>query len=490
MSDSTRAPKLVLLRFSGDIHIKGRGTRHQFVRRLIHNLRDAIASQGAAPRLRLSHNRIFVELPPEADAEPLARVFGIQSVSVAQDRPGESLADVVREGAELFRELVRGRRFAVRARRVGNRGEALVSGRDVERELGAALLPVSAGVDLDAPEVTAHVELTEGRAYFFTERLAASGGLPLGVEGRAVALLSGGFDSAVAAWQLLRRGVAQEYVFCNLGGATHRLGVLRVAKVLADRWHYGDRPLLHCVDFEPVVAELRTATQRRYWQVLLKRLMLRAADRIAAERRALAIVTGDAVGQVSSQTLQNLAVISRATDRMILRPLVGSNKQDIIRDAERIGTFELSSIVGEYCDLVPRRPATAASLEAIEAEEAHLSPAVLERVVDARRVYDLRALAPEDLALPELEIGQIPPGATVIDLRDRAAFDGWHWEGALRLDFAHALAAYPSFERGRTYVLYCDYGLMSAHLAELMRKEGFEAFHVRGGTRTLRRSEA
>jgi thiamine biosynthesis protein ThiI len=135
---------------------------------------------------------------------------------------------------------------------------------------------------------------------------------------------------------------------------------------------------------------------------------------------------------------------------------------------------------------VPRRPATAAGLEAIQAEEARLSPAVLERAVDARRIYDLRSLAAEDLALPELEIGDIPPGATVIDLRDRAAFDGWHWEGALRLDFAHALDAYPSFERGRTFVLYCDYGLMSAHLAELMRKDGFDAFHVRGGTRTLK----
>jgi thiamine biosynthesis protein ThiI len=485
--DQRPAAKLVLLRFSGDIHIKARATRHQFVRRLLHNLRDAISSQGVAPRLRLSHNRIFVELPGEAEAEPLTRVFGIQSISVAEEHPGETLEQVVRTGEELFRERVRGRRFAVRARRVGNRREDLVSGREVEPELGAALLPVSAGVDLDDPEVTAHVELTEGRAYFFTERLPASGGLPLGVEGRAVALVSGGFDSAVAAWQLLRRGVALEYVFCNLGGATHRLGALRVMKVLADRWHYGDRPVFHCVDFEPVVAELRAATRHRYWQVLLKRLMLRAADRIAAERRALAIVTGEAVGQVSSQTLQNLAVISRATDRMILRPLVGSNKEAIIRDAERIGTFELSSIVGEYCDLVPRRPATAASLEAIEAEEARLTPAVLERAVATRRVIDLRGLAPEDLWLPELELERIPAGATVIDLRDRAAWDSWHWEGALRLDFAHALRAYPSFERGPTYVLYCDYGLMSAHLAELMRKEGFEAFHVRGGTRSLRR---
>jgi thiamine biosynthesis protein ThiI len=447
--------RLVLLRFSGDISIKARATRHQFVRRLLHNLRDAIASQGLTPRVRLSHNRIFVELPEQAELDPLTRVFGVQSISAVLARCPAELEEIVRTGEAVFRERVRGRRFAVRARRVGNRDRVPIAARDVERALGAALLPVSAGVDLGAPEATAYVELHEEGAYLLAERTPGGAGLPLGVEGRAVALLSGGFDSAVAAWKLLRRGVAQDYVFCNLGGVTHQLGVLRVAKVLAERWHYGHHPQLHAVDFEPVVEELRARTAKRYWQVLLKRLMLRAAEQVARRRRAAAIVTGEAVGQVSSQTLQNLAVISRATEQMILRPLVGAHKEEIIRSAERIGTFELSKLVGEYCDLVPRRPATAATLEAVEAEEQRMD--------------------------------RLPEDAVVIDLRSREAYESWHHPGALRLDFRHAARAYPSFEHGRTYVLYCDYGLMSAHLAELMRRSGFDAFHFKGGTRALRR---
>jgi thiamine biosynthesis protein ThiI len=118
---------------------------------------------------------------------------------------------------------------------------------------------------------------------------------------------------------MLRRGVRVDYAFCNLGGETHQLGVLRVAKLLADRWSYGDRPRLHAIDFAAVADELRARTQPRYWQILLKRMMLRAAARVLRERRASAIVTGDAVGQVSSQTLPNLAVISRATSEAILR---------------------------------------------------------------------------------------------------------------------------------------------------------------------------
>jgi thiamine biosynthesis protein ThiI len=479
--------QLVLLRFSGDITIKARATRHQFVRRLIQNLRDAITAQGLPPRVRLSHNRIFVELPSGTSLAPLTRVFGIQSLSPVVARSADDLDAVVRAGVELFGEAVRGKRFAVRARRVGDRSRIRLKSTDIERELGSALLPASAGVDLGEPEVTAHVELMDGEAYFFPERLKANGGLPLGVEGRAITLLSGGFDSAVAAWQLLKRGVSQDYVFCNLGGLSHQLGVLRVAKALADDWHHGDRPRLHAVDFAAVVAELRDKTTPRYWQVLLKRLMLRAAAIVADERRAAAIVTGDAVGQVSSQTLQNLAVISRATDRMILRPLVGANKDEIIRLAEHIGTFELSKVVGEYCDLVPRKPATAATLDAIEREEARMDLGCIEQAVAARRRYDLRALAPSDFEIPELEVNRIPEGATVIDLRGRAEYESWHHADALRLDFPRAVEAFPSFERDRTYVLYCDYGLLSTHLAELMRKQGFSAYHFQGGTRALRK---
>jgi thiamine biosynthesis protein ThiI len=278
-----------------------------------------------------------------------------------------------------------------------------------------------------------------------------------------------------------RRGVLLEHVFCNLGGAAHELGVLRVMKIVADLWSAGARPRLHAVDFAAVAAELRERTEARYWQVLLKRQMLRAAEHVAREWRAAAIVTGEAVGQVSSQTLENLAVISGATSLPILRPLVGANKDEIIAAAGRIGTAELSAVVQEYCAMVPRRPATAAALDAVLAEEARLDPQVLERALAGRRVFDLRALDPEVHGLPELEVEAVPPGATVIDLRSRAAHRARHWPGALQLDLGQALQAYPSFDKEKTYVLYCEFGLKSAHLAELMRRAGFEAFHVKGG---------
>ena len=143
-------------------------------------------------------------------------------------------------GVEFFGEAVRGRSFAVRASRRGERERIGFDSTRVESALGRALLDAGAGrVNLSEPEVTAHVELEPGSAHLFLDKVRGHGGLPIGVEGRAMALVSGGFDSAVASWLMLKRGVQLDYVFCNLGGAAHRLGVLKVMKALAERWSYG-----------------------------------------------------------------------------------------------------------------------------------------------------------------------------------------------------------------------------------------------------------
>jgi thiamine biosynthesis protein ThiI len=218
--------------------------------------------------------------------------------------------------------------------------------------------------------------------------------------------------------------------------------------------------------------------------------MVRAAEILVRERRASAIITGEAVGQVSSQTLPNLAVISRAATETILRPLIGANKDQIIDTARLIGTYDLSKIVGEYCAIVPTRPATAATLEAIEAEEAKIDLSIIEAAVAARKIFKLRELDVEVLGIPDLEVDRIPAGATVIDLRTKPEYQSWHWPDALRLDFGQALKTYANFDRNQTYVLYCEIGLKSAHLAEFMRKEGLRAFHIPGGLKTLKKMAA
>ncbi len=280
---------------------------------------------------------------------------------------------------------------------------------------------------------------------------------------------------------MLKRGVALDYLFCRLGGSLHEHGALQVAKVLADRWSYGSSPKLYSVNFEPLVAHIQQRVRPSYWQVILKRLMYRAAESLARRSHLIGIVTGESIGQVSSQTLQNLAVISQATAIPLWRPLVGFNKDEILVLARRIGTYEYSATVAEYCAILPKRPATAASLADVLAEEEKLEMSLLDKALEDVRTYDLRRLVLSALELPEIEIEEIPEGAVVVDLRSPQSYRAWHYPGAIYKDFLMALKEYPSWDKSRIYVLYCELGLKSAHLAEQMRRQGFQAFHFKGG---------
>ena len=487
---------LLLLRFSGDLTTKASATRRRMTSRLIENLRASIKASGRSAKVLRDRNRIFVELAADATgsgpsdteiARRLARVFGVQSVSITHSVACSSLEELVEVGRRFGADHVRDRRFAIRARRVGDRSLVPLRSGEIERALGEALRPLATKVDLSNPEATIFVEIDTERAYFFVASEKGSGGLPLGTEGRAVSLLSGGFDSPVASWRLLRRGIALDYVFCNLGGRPHHLETLAIAKHLADRWQCGTRPRFHAIDFDLVSREIQAKVSTRYWQVVLKRLMLRAAEAVGDQMNAAAVVTGDAIGQVSSQTLQNLAVISHGARLPILRPLVGNNKDEIIAESKIVGTHDLSAKVGEYCAIVPSHPATHARLEDVLVEEAKMDPGVLETALAERSAIlladvDLEAWSDEDLAATG-----ISPGDVLIDLRSRSAFDAWHHPDALFLDFPNALRAYPAFDPKQRYVLVCEYGLKSAHLADLMRRAGFAARHVSGGLREIRK---
>lgn len=476
---------LLLLRF-GELALKSKRVRSRLTTLLVRNIEDALRSEGIQNyRLQREWSRIFVETPDPRAPEILRRVFGLSSLSVVEALSFRDLEDIVRFGAERFIPQVRGRRFAVRAQRSGTHPFRSV---DIERKLGAALAPYGK-VDLTHPEITVQVEVRDGRAYFFTEKHRGPGGLPLGSQGKAVALISGGFDSAVAAWFTLKRGVALDYVFCSLGGCAHEEGVLKVAKVLADRWSYGTYPRIHMVDFSGLLMEMRRKVKQSYWNVILKRLMYRTALRIAEETGALGIVTGEAIGQVSSQTLHNLYAVSRGFDIPFLRPLLGFDKEEIIEAAKRIGTYDLSAIVQEYCAVVPAHPVTHATPEGVARQEARLDPSLLERALQNRRVLDLRALKPEEILVStDLEVEGVPEGAVVVDLRNRSKYEAAHYPGALHLSPEEALAHPERFAQDRTYVFYCDYGLTSLAVAEALRRHGIKAMSLKGGWEALRQA--
>lgn len=477
---------LYLVRIAPEVTTKARGTRRRFQHRLIRNLRDALDAGGIRCRVEDRWSRLFVDTPDTSAGGRLAAVFGVSSVSRVEARIPADLDAIIRTGEALYADRIRDRTFAVRTHRAGR---FPFSGQDVRVGLGSAL-DRHGDVDLDSPEVSVTVELREQEAFLYSDRIAGVGGLPLGVEGKGVALLSGGFDSPVAAWLMLKRGIALDYVFCNLGGAAYERSVLAVAKILADQWSFGERPVIHVVDFDQPVTELRRVVLQRYWQVLLKRLMYRAAEAVAAAVRGEAIVTGESVGQVSSQTLGNLAAIDDAVAAPVFRPLIGLDKTEIIARAERIGTAALSAQIREYCDLAPGRPVTHASIDAVRREEAKMDLGILDAAVAARKVIALRSLKATDLVASYLFTEALPDDAVVLDCREAHHYSAWHYPGAERWDVADLASRFKTLEKTRHYVLYCSFGMQSAYLAEAMQRAGYEAYSFRGGARELKRYAA
>lgn len=472
----------ILIRPSGELSTKSRTTRRRFQRRLIDAVEDALGSTGASFRVHDDWGRIFVETTSRAALDVLPRVFGLASLSEIEATAPAELSAIIETGERVYAERVKGGTFAVRARRAGRHP---FSSRDINYQLGAALNR-HAEVKLKDPDVTVGVEVREGSAYFFSWRIRGAGGLPAGVEGPALALISGGYDSAVAAWMMLKRGVALDYVLCNLAGGAYERAVLSVAKVLADEWSYGAHPRIHIIDFEEPLHRLREDVEERYWQVVLKRLMYRVGERIARETGAHALVTGEAVGQVSSQTLANLEAIEAAVQIPILRPLAGFDKLEIIQRSREIGTYPLSEKVREHCALTERRPVTDAGPEAAEDAESRFDLALLDEAVAGRRILALRELDPSELVMPYLYTTTIPQGAMVIDTRSRTQYEAWHYPGAERRDFWELFAERAALERDGTYVLYCEIGLKSAQLAEKLQRSGHEAYSFKGGVKALR----
>lgn len=476
---------VAVARLSGDICTKGKQTRRAFQQRLKSNLRDALNRARVDYRFVLREARIEIDPAHPELCAYASHVFGLHSVTPGRAYPWKTIDDIVELGAREFRDAVSGKVFAVRTRRSGAKHGIPFGSPDVDRALGARLMEYGAGVDLEAPEVTANVDVRAHDVVFYDASIPGARGLPIGVEGRGLALISGGFDSGVAAWQTMSRGIDLDFVFFNLGGPPQEQGVVDVLRHLSESWCFGYRPVVHVVDFRPIVGELKAKTEGRYWQVLLKRLMLRAASAIAEAEDHYTLVTGDALGQVSSQTLANLAAVSAPIRTLVLRPLIGLDKDDIIRISREIGTHDACARNPEFCSLDGANPATRCRARDLDRREGLIDMELLDELVAGRRTTRIDQL--DDPTAHDVKIRDIPDGSVVIDLRDEEDVDAWSMPGAVHLPFGRAMQSVDMLPKSAAYVLVCQVGLKSAFLAEQMCEHGWEASSFEGGTHALKR---
>ena len=259
---------------------------------------------------------------------------------------------------------------------------------------GALIVKKGGRVDLSNPDVTVSVIVIDDRAFLVTDHSVGHGGLPIGSQDRVLCLISGGFDSVVAAWMLMSRGCPIDFVHFTLNCAQSD-HALAVASEMWREWGHGMQPTVHLVEFQPVKDALFEHVEPKMRQVALKVMMARAASAIALDEEIAALVTGDALGQVSSQTLPHLMAVSDASDVPILRPLVGLPKQSIIDLARVVGTAELSARAQEVCDLSEgHRVATRASQQSIDASVDRIPEMVMADALTTRKTFKLADWSP------------------------------------------------------------------------------------------------
>ena len=361
-----------------EIALKGRN-RPFFVEKLADNLRRSLSDLPGVTVQPLS-SRIAIQLPDEAPWETVRgrveTVFGVANFSRAGEVPTD--LEALKRAAVEGLQGARFGSFRVTTRR-SDKAFPLNSG-EIDREVGAAVHNATGvRVDLEHPELTLWVEVLRDRILFSFEKHAGPGGFPVGSSGRVMALLSGGIDSPVAAWRMMKRGcrvvLAHFHAFPLQDRST--IDKTRELARILTRWQLRSRLLL--IPFGPVQQTVVAACPAPLRVVLYRRFMMRIAEAQARRHRTRALVTGESLGQVASQTLDNMVVIGEAARGAVLRPLVGMDKEEITIQARRIGTFDVSTLPDQDCCqlFVPRHPATAARREDVERAEETLDVAGL-----------------------------------------------------------------------------------------------------------------
>ncbi|WP_130834222.1 tRNA uracil 4-sulfurtransferase ThiI [[Erwinia] mediterraneensis] len=471
-----------IIKLFPEITIKSQSVRLRFIKILTGNIRNILKELNEEVAVVRHWDHIEVRAKNESLREiivdELTRIPGIHHVLAVEDRPYTDIHHIFEQTLELNRERLEGKTFCVRVKR---RGTHTFSSQDVERYVGGGLnqhIP-TAKVQLNHPEETVNLEIENDRLLLVTGRYEGLGGFPIGTQEDVLSLISGGFDSGVSSYMLMRRGCRVHYCFFNLGGAAHEIGVRQVAHYLWNRFGRSHRVRFVAINFEPVVGEILEKVDDGQMGVVLKRMMVRAASMVAERYGVQALVTGEALGQVSSQTLTNLRLIDNASDTLILRPLISHDKEHIIKVARAIGTEDFARTMPEYCGVISKSPTVKAVKARIEAEEQNFDFAILERVVQEASNLDIRDIAQQaQQEVVEVEtVASLGENEWVLDIRSPDEQDDKPLQmpgvEVKSLPFYKLSSQFADLDQSKTWLLYCDRGVMSRLQALYLHEQGY-----------------
>ncbi|QEH08868.1 tRNA 4-thiouridine(8) synthase ThiI [Histophilus somni] len=476
-----------IIKLFPEIMIKSESVRKRFVKILTGNIRNVLNKYDDTVavvkhwdyievRSKNIENRILL-------VELLGRIPGIHHFLEVEEKPFVTLHDIFEQTLSDVATQIENKTFCVRVKRKGKHD---FSSLDAERYIGGGLnqAVASAKVQLSKPDVTVRIDIENDKMMLIKARHQGIGGYPIGTQEDVLSLISGGFDSGVSSYMLIRRGSRVHYCFFNLGGATHEIGVKQMAYHIWTRFSGSHKVRFVAINFEQVVAEILEKVDNGQMGVVLKRMMVRAASKVAQRFGIQAIVTGEALGQVSSQTLTNLRLIDEAAESLVLRPLITHDKEQIIAKAKEIGTEDIAKSMPEFCGVISKSPTVKAVKEKIEQEESYFDFSVLESAVQNAQYLDIRQIAEQTKKeVSEVdEITVLSANDVILDIRSPEEVDDKPLEisgqNIILMPFYKLSSHFAELDQSKNYVLYCERGVMSKLQALYLREKGFDNVKV------------
>jgi tRNA uracil 4-sulfurtransferase len=469
---TTSKTQKFILKLFPEIMVKGSSAKRQMVGQLYNNLLKMLGRYSEDIHVRKFSDKIEVVTPIDFVVEVrqlLLDTPGIEQVLEAlQFDKMDTLDQIKVKVGEVTHKAIEGKTFVVRAKRSGTHS---FRSTELEQTVGGYMLATypSNGVDLHKPEVTIRIELLNNQLNIITNKHVGLAGFPLGTQGDILSLMSGGFDSTVASYLTMKRGLKTHFIFFNLGGIAHEIGVKQVALYLWQKFGSSHRVKFISVPFDDVLTEIFASTHDTYMGVTLKRLMLLASEKVANEMEIDALLTGESVAQVSSQTLRNLALIDQVTNKLILRPLSTMNKPEIIDIANTIGTRRFAESMPEYCGVISKGPVTHGSYKRMEREAKRFNYDVLDKAVeDSTTIYVDEVIDDVTNASPIEVITDLNSAYIVIDIRAEDDCIETSCE-SIKIPFHKLKTEFKKLDKDKEYLLYCEKGIMSQLHAQYLR---------------------
>lgn len=476
-----------IIKLFPEIMIKSDSVRKRFIKILTSNIRNVLLRE--TENVAVIRNWDFIEVRAKVAEEApmvldlLQRTPGIHHILEVEEYPFETMHDIFEQTLAQVRPQLEGKTFCVRVRR---KGKHEFRSLDVERYVGGGLNQhiESARVKLTQPDVTIRIDIEHDKMLLVKARHEGLGGYPIGTQEDVLSLISGGFDSGVSSYMLIRRGSRVHYCFFNLGGAAHEIGVKQMAYHIWSRYSTSHKVRFVAINFENVVGEILEKVDNGQMGVVLKRMMVRAASKVAQRFDIQAIVTGEALGQVSSQTLTNLRLIDKAADTLVLRPLITHDKEQIIAMAKTIGTDDIAKSMPEFCGVISKNPTVKAIESRILEEEGHFNFDVLEEAVQQAQYLDIREIAQKtEQEVTSVETtSELGENDVILDIRspEETEESPFTLEGVTVkvLPFYKLSSQFGSLDQSKQYLLYCQRGVMSKLQALYLKENGFSNVKV------------